>query len=165
MSLTQIIGAVLVGMGFGYVMQRPQICYNRAYRTLTLQSENTMFRALVLAMLIQMVGWHALVELGLVQANIVPGIWLAALVGGFFFGLSFVYAEGCSTTMWYRAGSGNTGSMLTLAGFAVGEVLTFNGFIRPVRDALASYQISASSGAPATLPNVCNLVHGSPQYE
>lgn len=157
MSIWHIAGAVLIGMGFGYVMQRPQICYNRAYRTLTLQMENTMFRSLVLAMTIQMVGWHALVELGVVQVNIVPGIWLAALVGGFFFGLSFVFAQGCSTTMWYRVGNGNLGSLLTLIGFGLGEVLTFNGVIRPFRDQLAGLEISPSSGAAATVPNLLGI--------
>lgn len=157
MSNWHIIGAVLIGLGFGYVMQRPQVCYNRAYRTLTLQAENTMFRSLVLAMLIQMVGWHALVALGVVQVNVVPGIWFAALVGGFFFGFSFVFAQGCSTTMWYRVGNGNLGSLLTLIGFAAGEVLTFNGFLRPLREALTAAQIAPASGMPATLPNLLGV--------
>jgi hypothetical protein len=122
-----------------------------------MQAENTMFRSLALAMLIQLVGWNALVTLGLVQVNIVPGIWFAALVGGFFFGLSFVFAQGCSTTMWYRVGNGNVGSLLTLVGFAFGEVLTFNGFMRPIRDALASFEFVPSSGAPATLPNLLGV--------
>lgn len=157
MSFWHITGAVLIGLGFGYVMQRPQICYNRAYRTLTLQAENTMFRSLTLAMLIQMVGWHALVALGVVQVNIVSGIWFAALVGGFFFGLSFVFAQGCSTTMWYRVGNGNVGSLLTLVGFAVGEVLTFDGFIRPLRDVLAGFEVVPLTGAPATLPHLLGV--------
>lgn len=157
MSAWHIAGGILIGLGFGYVMQRPQICYNRAYRTLTLQTDNTMFRALLLAMTIQMVGWHALVGLGVVQVNIVPGIWLAALVGGFFFGLSFVFAQGCSTTMWYRVGNGNMGSLLTLFGFALGEVLTFDGFILPLRDRLSMLQIAPASGAPATLPNLLGI--------
>ncbi|NIV39277.1 MAG: YeeE/YedE family protein, partial [Anaerolineae bacterium] len=61
-------------------------------------------------------------------------------------------AQGCSTTMWYRVGNGNIGSLLTLIGFGVGEVLTFNGFIRPLRDDLATYRLVPSPGAPATLP-------------
>lgn len=157
MTTLQIIGAIVVGLGFGYVMQRPQICFNRAYRTITLQGEPTMLRALALAMLIQMVGFYAFVSLGIVQLNIVPGIWLAVLVGGFFFGLSFVFAQGCSTTMWYRVGNGNMGSLLTLVGFAIGEVLTFDGFLRPLRDQLAAPQIAPANGQPATLPNLLGV--------
>lgn len=157
MTLMQISSAVLIGLGFGYIMQRPQVCYNRAYRTLTFQGENTMFRSLLLAMLIQMIGWHLLVSFQIVQVNIVPGIWLAALVGGFFFGFAFVFAQGCSTTMWYRVGNGNIGSLITLLGFGIGEVLTFNGFLRPFRDYLASYQISAPADQADTIPNLLGI--------
>jgi hypothetical protein len=126
-----------------------------------LQADTTMLKSLGLAMLIQLVGFHSLVELGFVKVNIVPGIWLAALVGGFGFGIAFVFAQGCSITLWYRLGNGNLGSLLALVGFAVGEVLTFNGFLRPLRDALAEFKVRTLSGAPATLPNLLGL---SPWY-
>jgi hypothetical protein len=116
-----------------------------------------MLKALGVAMIIQLVGFHALVELGFVKVNVVPGIWVAALVGGFAFGLSFVFAQGCSTTMWYRLGNGNLGSLLALVGFAVGEVLTFNGLLRPLRDALTQFEVRAPNGAPATLPNLLGI--------
>jgi hypothetical protein len=121
------------------------------------QADTTMLKSLGLAMLIQLVGFHTLVELGFVKVNIVPGIWLAALVGGFGYGIAFVFAQGCSTTMWYRMGNGNFGSLLALFGFAVGEVLTFNGFLRPLRDALAEFEVQTPSGVPATLPNLMGL--------
>jgi uncharacterized membrane protein YedE/YeeE len=152
-----LISAAAIGLAAGYVMQRPQICYNRAYRTSTLQGNTTMLKALALAMLIQMVGFHILVTLNLVKLNVVPGIWLAALVGGFLFGVSFVFAEGCSTTMWYRVGNGNLGSLITLVGFAVGEVLTFDGFIGPLRTTLTTFEITAPGGQPVTLPNLLNV--------
>ena len=161
MTTIQLLGAVGVGLALGYVMQRPQICFNRAYRTSTLQADTTMLKSLVVAMLIQMVGFHTLVELGFVKVSVVPGIWLAALVGGFAFGIAFVFAQGCSTTMWYRIGNGNLGSLLALVGFAVGEVLTFNGLLRPLRDALTEFEVLAPGGAPATLPNLLGV---SPWY-
>lgn len=157
MTSGALIGALAIGFLAGYVMQRPQICYNRAYRMGTLGGDRTMLKALAAAMLIQLVGFHVLVGLGLVKLNIVPGYWLAALVGGFFFGLSFVFARGCSTTMWYRMGNGNLGSLLALIGFAVGEVLTFNGALRPLRAALNRYEVTAPGGAPATLPNLLGI--------
>jgi hypothetical protein len=161
MTTIQILGALGLGLALGYVMQRPQICFNRAYRTSTLQADTSMLKSLSVALLIQLVGFHTLVELGIVSLNIVPGIWLAALVGGFAFGLSFVFAQGCSTTMWYRLGNGNLGSLLALVGFAVGEVLTFNGFLRPLREALSEFEVRVPGGAPATLPNLLGI---SPWY-
>ena len=161
MTTIQLLGALGLGLALGYVMQRPQICFNRAYRRSTLQADTTMLKALGVAMIVQLIGFHALVELGVVKVNIVPGIWLAALVGGFAFGLSFVFAQGCSTTMWYRMGNGNLGSLLALIGFAVGEVLTFNGVLRPLREVLTEFVITAPNGLPATLPNLLGL---SPWY-
>jgi len=32
MTILQILGAVVIGLPLGYVMQGPQVCYNRAYR-------------------------------------------------------------------------------------------------------------------------------------
>jgi len=157
MTTLQIMSAIMIGLALGYVMQRPQICYNSAYRRSFFQHENTLLKTLVLAMLIQMVAFHVLVAVGVVKLNVVPPIWLAALLGGFVFGLSFVFAEGCSTTMWYRTGNGNVGSMLALVGFAVGEVLTFNGPINPLREQLAAYQIPIPNGLPGTLPNLLGI--------
>ena len=45
--------------------------------------------------------------------------------------------------------------------FAVGEVLTFNGLLRPLRDALTEFEVLAPGGAPATLPNLLGV---SPWY-
>jgi hypothetical protein len=157
----QLLGALGLGFALGYVMQRPQICFNRAYRTSIFQADTTMLKTLVVAMLIQMVGFHTLVELGFVKLNIVPGFWLAALVGGFGFGIAFVFAQGCSTTMWYRLGNGNLGSFLALIGFAVGEVLTFNGLLRPLLYAIAEFEVRTTTSAPATLPNLLGV---SPWY-
>jgi hypothetical protein len=157
LNTAQILGAIGLGLALGYVMQRPQICFNRAYRRSTLQADTTMLKSLGVAMLIQMVGFHTLVELGVVTVNIVPGIWLAALLGGFAFGIAFVFAQGCSTTMWYRLGNGNLGSLLALIGFAAGEVLTFNGLLRPLRNALTEFEVRGPGGAPATLPNLLDV--------
>lgn len=161
MTSIQLLGALGLGLALGYVMQRPQVCFNRAYRASTRQADNTMLKSLGVAMLIQLLGFHVLVELGFVKVNIVPGIWLAALVGGFTFGMAFVFAQGCSTTMWYRVGNGNLGSLLALVGFAVGEVLTVNGLLRPMRDALTEFEVRVPDGAPATLPNLLGI---SPWY-
>ena len=152
MTAFQMGGAVVIGLGVGYFMQRPQLCYNTAYRQSLFQGEHTMLRALILAMLIQMGGFYALVSLGLVKVNVVPGIWLGVLIGGLGFGLAFVFAEGCSTTMWYRVGNGNLGSLLVLIGFAVGEVMTFGGPLESLRTVLARPEIRTGDGSPATLP-------------
>jgi len=68
-----------------------------------------------------------------------------------------VYAEGCSSTVWYRVGNGNMGALVTLAGFALGEwALRFDG-LQPVLAAFQRLEITLGNGLPATLPNALNL--------
>ncbi len=148
-------GAV-IGIPLGYVMQRTRLCFNSAYREALLERNTVLLRAILLAILVQMVGLALFVQFGIggVELNVVPFFWLAAIVGGFIFGMAMVYAEGCSSTVWYRIGNGNLGALAALIGFAVGEALTSLGPLSGLRAALQRAEVALPSGAPATLPNV-----------
>ena len=125
MNLLQIalLGAVPgdIGVPLGYAMQRTNLCFNSAYRKALLRRNTVLLRAILLAILIQMIGLALFVQSGIggfggISLNVVPFFWLAAIVGGFVFGVAFrgmVYAEGCSSTVWYRVGNGNLGSLVT----------------------------------------------------
>jgi len=93
-------------------MQRTNLCFNRVYRELGLHKRTVLLRLIVLAVVIQMAGLALLTHfrIGGVTTNIAPFWWLAAIIGGFAFGISMVYAEGCSSTVWYRVGNGNIGA-------------------------------------------------------
>jgi uncharacterized membrane protein YedE/YeeE len=71
--------------------------------------------------------------------------------------MAMVYAEGCSSTVWYRVGNGNLGALVTLLGFALGEAMTSFGFLRGIREALQGPELTSSDGAPATLPNMLGI--------
>lgn len=153
-----LLGA-LVGLPLGFVLQRTQLCFNSAYREAILRRNFTLVRMIALAVLLQMLGLLALVgfRIGGVSLNIVPFYWLAAALGGFVFGIAMVYAEGCSSTVWYRVGNGNLGALVTLVGFALGEwSLRFG----PLRGVLARFQgleLKLDGGALATLPNLLGV--------
>jgi hypothetical protein len=122
-----------------------------------------LLRAILLVILVQMIGLALFVRFGIggVSLNVVPFFWLAAIVGGFVFGVAMVYAEGCSSTVWYRVGNGNLGSLVTLIGFALGEAATSpstgsgHGFgpLRGLREAFQRLEVALTSGKPATLPS------------
>jgi uncharacterized membrane protein YedE/YeeE len=160
MSLLQIafLGA-LVGVPLGYAMQRTNLCFNSAYRETLLNRNTVLVRAIALAILVQMVGLALIIQVGVgeVKINVVPFYWLAAIVGGFVFGISMVYAEGCSSTVWYRTGNGNMGALVTLIGFALGEAVTSFGFLRGVRETLQGPEVTPIDGSLATLPNILGL--------
>jgi len=99
--LAVVLRGCLVGVPLGYVMQRTRLCFNSAYREVVLHHRTVLPRAILLAVLIQMLILGVLVQFGIggVRVNVVPFHWLAIIVGGFVFGLAIVYAEGCSSTV------------------------------------------------------------------
>lgn len=146
---------ILIGVPLGYAMQRMRLCFNSAYREALLHHDTTLLRAVVLALVIQMVGLYTIAQFNLdgVQVNVVPFFPIGNIIGGLVFGLAMVYAEGCSSTVWYRVGNGNLGALVTLAGFAAGEALLEVTVFAPSRDSSQAAQASMAT-LPATLPNV-----------
>jgi uncharacterized membrane protein YedE/YeeE len=148
-----------IGIPLGYVMQRTNLCFNSAYREALLSRNTVLLRAILLAILVQMVGLGLVIQLGLggVQAAVVPFWPLATVTGGFLFGLAMVYASGCSSTVWYRVGNGNLGALTALIGFALGEVLISVGPLSGLRAAMRASEVTLPGAAPATLPNLLGL--------
>jgi hypothetical protein len=102
-----------------------------------------------------MLALYTLVEfrVGGLEINVVPFFIVANIVGGFVFGLAMVYAEGCSSTVWYRVGNGNMGALITLIGFAIGEWLVLT--LDPLA-VIRGPELTTPLG-PATLPNFTGL--------
>jgi uncharacterized membrane protein YedE/YeeE len=150
-----LLGAA-VGVPLGYAMQRTNLCFNSAYREALLRRKTVLLRAILLAIVVQMVGLVFFTGFGVggVSLSVVPFYWLAAPIGGFIFGIAMVYAEGCSSTVWYRIGNGNLGALVTLVGFALGEAATSFGPLAGLREVLQAPEVTLPGGAPATLPNV-----------
>jgi uncharacterized membrane protein YedE/YeeE len=155
---TALRGA-LIGIPLGYVMQRTNLCFNSAYREALLARSTVLLRAILLAVLVQMVGLGLLVQFGVgeIETSVVPFWPLAAIVGGFVFGIGMVYASGCSSTVWYRIGNGNMGALTALVGFALGEVAINYGPLSGLRRLLRTSEFTLPGGAPATLPNALGL--------
>lgn len=159
MTLDQLalLGA-LIGVPLGYAMQRTRLCFNSAYRQILLWRDATLLRAIVLAIVVQMIGLYGMAQFGLggVQVNVVPFFPVANVIGGLIFGVAMTYAEGCSSTVWYRVGNGNLGALVTLISFAVGEALTEVSVLAPLRESLQASHIVQAGGAP-TLPNLLGV--------
>ena len=100
-------------------MQRGRFCLTGGFRDMYITKNNRMFYALLIAICIQSVGVFSLIQLGVVQydAGVFP--WLGTVVGGFVFGIGIVYAGGCATGTWYRAGEGLIGSWIALVTYMV----------------------------------------------
>ncbi|MDE2483621.1 MAG: YeeE/YedE family protein [candidate division NC10 bacterium] len=147
---------LVVGVAFGYALQRGRFCMNSTFRDILLTRDLTLLRAYLLALLIQMVGVRLMAALGLFGLGIAPFFWMATLFGGFVFGLGMAFSGGCASGSTYRSGEGMVGSIIALLGFVFGITMTNDGVLEPVQAAFRSRVIEID-GQPATLDRLLGV--------
>jgi len=92
--LLMVLLGLIVGVAFGYALQRGRFCMNSTFRDILVARDLTLLRVYVLALLIQMVGVRAMSALGWFGLSITPFFWQATLLGGFVFGLGMAFSGG-----------------------------------------------------------------------
>lgn len=106
---------LLCGFLLGFVMQRGRFCITGAFRDMYVTKNYNMFIAVLIVISIQSIGFFLLKDTGVISvdpaSNFSP---IAVLVGAFMFGVGIVFAGGCATGTWYRAGEGLIGSWIAL---------------------------------------------------
>lgn len=127
-----------------------------AFRDILLIKDLTLFKAYLLALAIQTVLVHLFKELGLLSFSVPSFFWLAAIVGGFVFGVGMTLAGGCSSSSYYRAGEGMVGSFMVVLMFMIAAAATSGGILSPVAAALRSTQIDMGENS-ATISNLLGL--------
>lgn len=151
-----VISGLIVGLAFGYALQRGRFCSNTGFRDVLLTADSTMFRAWTLAVLVQLVGVTALNGLGLLPVSVPPFWWAANLLGGLIFGGGMVLAGGCSSGTCYRVGEGMAGSLLALIAFGAGLLVMSRGALAPLERALQGHVLSVD-GESLTLANLLGI--------
>lgn len=113
--------ATLLGLLFGFVIARAQICFTSAFRDLFLTGRALMAKAIVLGMFLSTLGVFGFIMLG-VPPKIV---WVGAnvLIGGFLFGFGIVIAGGCECGWMYRAMEGQMHYIIVGIGNLIGSAL------------------------------------------
>ncbi|MBI4641851.1 MAG: YeeE/YedE family protein [Candidatus Tectomicrobia bacterium] len=151
--ISELLSGLGIGLLFGYAVQRGRFCMNSAFRDIVLFKDLTLFRAYILALLVQMIAVHLLAQWNVITPTIPPFFWLAASLGGFFFGIGMTFAGGCATSSWYRIGEGMVGSFLAILGFALSAAATYHGILRPLLVLLRRPRITVG-GEAATMANI-----------
>ncbi len=136
-----------VGLMLGYALQRGRFCMYTAFRDLLFARDATLFRAYILALLIQMAIIHGLDAAGFLTVRHFAFTWLAAIVGGTVFGVGITLAGGCSSGSWYRIGEGMVGSWVAVMGYGLGVAATFWGALRPAAGYLLSFKAPYALGS------------------
>jgi uncharacterized membrane protein YedE/YeeE len=142
-----LIGAVLVGVAFGYGSRRGAFCMNSGFRG-ALEGDWTKVKALGLAVAVQLLALPAIFALGFARPASLPLMPLAALAGGILFGLSMRWAGGCAAGVWYKAGAGDVGALLAIVGTSLGAIATDAGPLAAARTAMQSAVLPGVGPAP-----------------
>lgn len=157
MSLV-VLSGLFVGIIFGFSMQRGRFCMNSAIRDTILLKDNTLLKAVGVAILVEMVGFAIMSASGIITISPKPLFWGANLVGGFIFGIGMVLAGGCASGITYRVGEGMMGSLAAVIGLATTGTLTAMGFLKPIKDALqTSTTVTVGEGVNPTLANILGV--------
>ena len=121
----------LMGMAFGFVLQRSRFCFNSAFRDLFLMRDGRVMKGVIAGMVVAAVGFTLVMsnrlpnaQLGVVapEAHVSP-LALALVVGGLAFGLGMVLAGGCVSGSMYRMAEGYLGSWVAFGGIMAGLVV------------------------------------------
>ncbi|WP_040167529.1 YeeE/YedE family protein [Microbacterium gorillae] len=134
MALTGLI----IGGLLGFALQRGRFCVTGAFRDVWLTKKTRWLTAFFITIAVQSVGIFALAAAGVISLTGGEFPWLAAIVGGLIFGFAIVFAGGCATGTYYRAGEGLIGSWIALVGYAVTAAVMKFGAGTPVTEGLRS---------------------------
>jgi len=151
--LEKLVLGLGVGILFGFALQRGRFCMYTAFRDMLLIKDFTLFKAYLLALLIQIVLIHLLNHWGVISFGVGRFFWLGAITGGFIFGLGMTLAGGCSSSSFYRVGEGMVGSFVAVLTFIIFAAATSAGVFRPLAVALYSYNMDMGAGS-ATISNL-----------
>jgi len=127
---------LVVGIIFGFVLQRGRFCMNSAFRDIVLMKEYKLLKAVALAIVVQMIGFHLMATMGYIQLYPKTLYWGAMIVGGFIFGVGMVLAAGCASGTTYRVGEGMMGSFVALLGLMIGGLVTSGGALMELKSYL-----------------------------
>jgi len=150
-SIGFVLSGLLIGVFFGFVIQRGRYCANTGFRDIIFINDFTLFRSFILALMIMIVGANLLHDFGFFR--LVPQTFFpfANILGGYIFGLGMVLAGGCGSGVWYRLGEGQLGAAAGVLGFLIGASATTNGLLNPLYDTLRSIAVPIAGKGNARL--------------
>jgi len=132
-----ILLAVVAGLALGWVLESGGFCFHSTWRrTLAAPRDFSLVRAYLLMLVVSTPIVQLLIAAGIIDPFIPSLAWPAAVGGGLLFGAGMVVASTCISGMFYKLGAGMLGMFVALAAWAVGDLLTFKGFLSGVRDDL-----------------------------
>lgn len=118
----------VIGLGFGFVVQRSRFCFTAAFRDLFLVRQGRTMKGVIVGLVVATLGFAVVMgtivpnaALGAipVDAHVLP-LGPATVLGGLLFGFGMVIAGGCVSGSLYRMGEGYVASWVAIGGVMVG---------------------------------------------
>jgi uncharacterized membrane protein YedE/YeeE len=136
-----MIGGIIVGVLFGFVLQSGRFCMNSAFRDILLLKEFKLAKAVVIAIVVEMVGFGIFAAAGVITLSPKPFNVGGSIVGGLVFGIGMVLAAGCASGTTYRVGEGMMGSLVAAFGLTSGALATAGGLFTEAKNAIQSVTV------------------------
>jgi uncharacterized protein len=124
---TQIVLGLLIGIAFGFLLQKSGVTRYQVVIGQLLLSDFTVLKMMLSAVIVGMIGFHLLKRMGHVQPHIVNGSVGSSLTGGLVFGLGFALLGYCPGTV---AGAVGQGALDALFGGFLGMLIGAGLFAR-----------------------------------
>ena len=155
-----VVLAILAGSGLGYIVERGDFCFHSTWRGLISKPQKLdLWRAYLLMLLVAIPLVQGMIAFGWIEPWIPPFAWQASIVGGVIFGIGMVIGATCITGLFYKLGHGMLGTLVGLVAWSIGDIVTYRGFLAPLRNSLNAAQISVN-GQSATVTNLLGGVPG-----
>ncbi|MEN8242681.1 MAG: YeeE/YedE family protein [Chloroflexota bacterium] len=155
-----VLTGLIVGIAFGFVLQRGRFCMNSAFRDVVLLKDYTLLKSVGAALLLLLAGYAIMDSTGMISLNPKPLTWGANLLGSFIFGVGMVIAGGCASGITYRVGEGMVGAITAVLGLSVAGYLTAAGFLADFKTNLQTdTKILTADGGNLTLANALGIDH------
>ncbi len=146
-----IILGFITGLAFGWILQRGRVCFNSAFRDLYLMKDNFLFKAITLAMALELIAFPLMAQFGWIKLNPKPLNIVGQIVGGLIFGMGMVLAGGCASGTTYRVGEGNTTSWVAAFTYALTATAVKHGGLSGLLKAISRFTVKV---VPTTSANL-----------
>jgi len=124
---------MLIGLAFGYVLQRSRFCFTAAFRDPKLTGSTNLTKAVILALMLSSLV-YAVLQMKLTGLSLetltiadLPGnikaVGLHTLIGGFVFGIGAVISGGCASGTLMRMGEGFMQQWIAIVFFIIGSMI------------------------------------------
>ena len=133
-----MITGLLIGIIFGFILQRARFCMTGGFRDIYMTRSFTMLYAFLIAISVQAVGVFLLVKGNYLTVSSGSISLLGSIGGSLLFGVGIVLAGGCATGTWYRAAEGLIGSWIALIFYMLFAAITKYGALSGISKEIAN---------------------------